>query len=68
MAPSEIAEVNEGITPGKAAKKLTDTPNIACSARSGSFYTENAVTLAYLQVEVGLKGHCLLDAMEKDAE
>ncbi|KAF2140321.1 glycosyltransferase family 25 protein [Aplosporella prunicola CBS 121167] len=68
MAPSEIAEVNEGITPGKAAKKLADTPNIACSARSDSFYTENAATLAYLQVEVGLKGHCLIDAMGKDAE
>ncbi|KAJ9640020.1 hypothetical protein H2201_005215 [Coniosporium apollinis] len=65
-APSEIAEINQGTDEhGRLKAQSTDvTPNIACGARSKQFYTEDKATLDFLKVEVGEKGHCLLDEME----
>jgi hypothetical protein len=39
-------------------------PNIACGARSPSFYTEDAKTLEYLRDVVGRQGKCLKDVEE----
>lgn len=73
-APSEIANVNEGAdttdsTGRLRSQKLTGgTTNIACGARSATFFTKDPATLKYLQKEVGEKGHCLGDPMEQDAD
>ncbi|EON62967.1 hypothetical protein W97_02193 [Coniosporium apollinis CBS 100218] len=67
-APSEIAEVNQGTDEhGRLQAQSTDvTPNIACGARSKQFFTNDKATLDFLKMEVGEKGHCLLDEMEPD--
>ncbi|EOD46821.1 hypothetical protein GTA08_BOTSDO01405 [Neofusicoccum parvum] len=70
-APSEIADVNEGIdSTGRlqSQKFVSGTTNIACGARSESFFTKDPATLKYLQKEVGEKGHCLMDPMEQDSD
>lgn len=70
-APSEIADVNEGIdSTGRlqSQKSVGGTTNIACGARSESFFTKDPATLKYLQKEVGEKGHCLMDPMEQDSD
>ncbi|KAF2087577.1 glycosyltransferase family 25 protein, partial [Saccharata proteae CBS 121410] len=66
--PSEIAGVNEGIDPqGRLQRQHSEkTPNLACGARSKSFYTDDEATMEYLREEVGVKGHCLVDDMEED--
>lgn len=40
-------------------------PNIACGARSKSFYTKDRKTLEYLKEQVGRQGKCLKDINEE---
>jgi hypothetical protein len=40
-------------------------PNIACGARSKSFYTQDPKTLEYLREHVGRQGKCLKDVNEE---
>ncbi|KAH7054290.1 hypothetical protein B0J12DRAFT_621716 [Macrophomina phaseolina] len=70
-APSEIANINEGIdSTGRlqSQKSVGGTTNIACGARSESFFTKDPATLQYLQKEVGEKGHCLMDPLEQASD
>ncbi|OMP85691.1 hypothetical protein BK809_0004362, partial [Diplodia seriata] len=69
--PSEIENVNAGTdSKGRLQPQSPTggTTNIACGARSASFFTKDPATLQYLQKEVGEKGHCLRDPMEQDAD
>jgi hypothetical protein len=43
-------------------------PNIACGARSKSFYTQDPKTLEYLKEHVGRQGKCLKDIDEEGSK
>ncbi|KAK8245695.1 hypothetical protein IWZ00DRAFT_441344 [Phyllosticta capitalensis] len=70
QAPSEITNANDGTDDAGRIERtgVVTTTNIACSARSDSFFTKDPATLKYLQQEIGEKGHCLVDHMEEDAK